>query len=552
MANSIITVLGDGVTTQYPLNFTLGILSRDYVTCRVGSEVDGLGAPVYRTLEWVTDGLVNIQGAVPGNNVPIVFKRTVPKDELQHDYSDGVPITEENLDESNLQTMMAIHEFLDGRLEGGFVQDLNMNGFKITNLGEGTDPDDAVTRSQLEDFTGNAPAYAAAAAASAAAALVSENAAEAAEAQTLIYRDDSANNAAIAQAAVNGLAWKAPVRAATTANITLSAPQTIDGISVIAGDRVLVKNQSTQAQNGIYVVAAGAWTRASDANTWAELVSAAVVVQEGSTQADLEYRCTVNAGGTLESTAVVWANPTATPAANSIVPSQINSGTYASQAEAEAGVENTKVTTSLRVRQAINILMGSVAQMVSGAAGLLVGTANFKTYVETYQPRKVYSANISAGADIQLTSIFRAGYNYRIEIDNLTFSTSAFLYAQFSVDNGATWLNNSSAYTWTGSRGQSSLTTLASGSSGFIGLTGDNVAAADGLSSTIYLFNPAGTAKKTAVRAHTHCLATGQAYHTMCYAKYILANISPNAFRIYPSSGTFLATGTITVWEEPI
>lgn len=89
MANSIITVLGNGSTTQYPLNFTLGILSRDYVTCRVGSEVDGLGAPVYRTLEWVTDGLVNIQGAVPGNNVPIVFKRTVPKDELQHDYSDG-------------------------------------------------------------------------------------------------------------------------------------------------------------------------------------------------------------------------------------------------------------------------------------------------------------------------------------------------------------------------------------------------------------------------------------------------------------------------------
>jgi hypothetical protein len=149
MANSIITETGDGVTTQYALNFTLGILKRDYVTCRVGSEVDGLGDPVYRTLEWITDGLVNIQGEVPGNNVPIVFTRTMPKNQLIHDYTDGVPIVEKNLDESNLQTMMSIHEFLDGRLESGFVQDLNMNDFKIINLGDGTEDGDAVNFGQL-------------------------------------------------------------------------------------------------------------------------------------------------------------------------------------------------------------------------------------------------------------------------------------------------------------------------------------------------------------------------------------------------------------------
>ena len=55
MANSVVTATGDGVTVQYTLNFTLGILRRDYVTCRVGSEVDGAGDPVYRTLEWVSD-----------------------------------------------------------------------------------------------------------------------------------------------------------------------------------------------------------------------------------------------------------------------------------------------------------------------------------------------------------------------------------------------------------------------------------------------------------------------------------------------------------------
>jgi microcystin-dependent protein len=156
MANSIITELGDGVTTQYALNFTLGVLKREYVTCRVGDEVDGFDQPIYRTLEWITDGLVNIQGDVPGNNVPIVFKRTMPKDMLIHDYSDGVPIIEANLDESNLQNLMAIHEFLDGRLDGGFVQDVNMNGYKITNLGDGEDDEDAANMRQLNETVAHA------------------------------------------------------------------------------------------------------------------------------------------------------------------------------------------------------------------------------------------------------------------------------------------------------------------------------------------------------------------------------------------------------------
>lgn len=61
-----------------------------------------------------------------------------------------------------------------------------------------------------------------------------------------------------------GLDIKASVKVATTANITLSGTQTIDGIVLVASDRVLVKDQTTGTQNGIYVVAAGAWTRATD------------------------------------------------------------------------------------------------------------------------------------------------------------------------------------------------------------------------------------------------------------------------------------------------
>ena len=68
-------------------------------------------------------------------------------------------------------------------------------------------------------------------------------------------------------AGLNGsVGMKAPCRAATTAAITLSGEQTIDGIAIVAGDRVLVKNQSTSSENGVYIASTGAWSRALDFN----------------------------------------------------------------------------------------------------------------------------------------------------------------------------------------------------------------------------------------------------------------------------------------------
>ena len=103
-----------------------------------------------------------------------------------------------------------------------------------------------------------------------------------------------------------GLDAKGSCVAATTANITLSGTQTIDGIAVVAGDRVLVKNQTAPAENGIYVVSATAWTRATDMNIWAEVPNAFTFVETGSTQADTGWVCTSNAGGTLGVTAITW------------------------------------------------------------------------------------------------------------------------------------------------------------------------------------------------------------------------------------------------------
>ena len=106
---------------------------------------------------------------------------------------------------------------------------------------------------------------------------------------------------------VQGLKPKQSVRAASVATIaTLSGPMTLDGVALVAGDRVLVKDQTTVAQNGIYVVAAGAWARSTDADVWGELVSAYVFVESGTVNADMGYLATVDPGGTLGTTAVTF------------------------------------------------------------------------------------------------------------------------------------------------------------------------------------------------------------------------------------------------------
>jgi len=85
--------------------------------------------------------------------------------------------------------------------------------------------------------------------------------------------------------------WKNSVAVATTANITLSGTQTIDGVAVNVGDRVLVKNQTDQTKNGIYQVSAGAWTRTGDADTGDEIASATVLSEGGTVNGSTQWNC---------------------------------------------------------------------------------------------------------------------------------------------------------------------------------------------------------------------------------------------------------------------
>lgn len=107
--------------------------------------------------------------------------------------------------------------------------------------------------------------------------------------------------------AINRQDAKASVRAATTANIALNGLLTVDGVVLVAGDRVLVKNQAIGSQNGIYVAAAGAWARSSDADENAEVTpSLTVSVESGTTQADTIWQLITDAPVLVGTTALVF------------------------------------------------------------------------------------------------------------------------------------------------------------------------------------------------------------------------------------------------------
>ena len=148
--------------------------------------------------------------------------------------------------------------------------------------------------------------------------------------------------------AVEGLAWKDSARVGTQSNINLSSPgSTIDGVTMASQDRVLVRNQSTQSQNGIYVWngAAVAMTRSLDASTFDELEQAIITVEEG-TDAGTTWRQT-QVNGTIDSSNVIWTSfAAAAPAA-----SETTAGVaeIATQAEVDAGTDDLRIVTPLKL-----------------------------------------------------------------------------------------------------------------------------------------------------------------------------------------------------------
>jgi len=178
--------------------------------------------------------------------------------------------------------------------------------------------------------------------------------------------------------AVEGLAWKDSARVATQSNINLSSPgATIDGVTMASQDRVLVRNQSTQSQNGIYVWngSAVAMTRSLDASTFAELEQAIITVEEG-TDAGTTWRQT-EINGVIDTNNVIFSSfAAAAPAA-----SETTAGIaeIATQAEVDAGTDDARIITPLKLATWSGRIRKYAASFGDGSATSYVITHNFNT-----------------------------------------------------------------------------------------------------------------------------------------------------------------------------
>jgi hypothetical protein len=175
--------------------------------------------------------------------------------------------------------------------------------------------------------------------------------------------------------AVAGLRTRIIAEVATTANVNLSngleAGDSIDGVTLVAGDRVLVKDQSTATENGLYLaVSSGAASRDPEHDTIAELSGGLVVVNQGSTNDNKIFLCTTDSTGSIGSTNITYTQ---------VTPS--NTGTVTSIGIADSGageftVSNSPITSSGNISLAINSIADSKLGTISTANKVSVSALN--------------------------------------------------------------------------------------------------------------------------------------------------------------------------------
>jgi hypothetical protein len=228
---------------------------------------------------------------------------------------------------------------------------------------------------------------------------------------------DAATRAWVLANVTGGVVSSTTAKAATTANITLSGTQTVDGIALGSGDVCLVKNQSTAANNGVYSVSGSGWIRIAAMDTWAEVPGMLVSVQQGTVNADTVWLSTADAGGTLGTTSITF---TQLPG-----PSDITAG---------AGL--------LRTGQVIDVVAGDasmtinpdnllVARDAAGAVGLATGikvntdatTIEISTNALRVKPGGIGETQLGAGTYLRkVDNIIRETPSGSINGSNTTFT----------------------------------------------------------------------------------------------------------------------------------
>ena len=206
-------------------------------------------------------------------------------------------------------------------------------------------------------------------------------------------------------AAIEGIAWKDNVRVSSTVNLTLASPgATIDAISMTSGDRVLLKNQTAQAENGIYIWngAATLLTRAADCSTFDELESAIVTVDEGTAGAGTTWRQT-QVNGVIGTNNVIFASFGASvPSASETAAGSIE---IATQAETDTGTDDVRAITPLKLATYSGRAKRFSVDFGDGSSTSYVITHNLNTLdVEVYL-RETGGSKRAIIAEIQHTGV---------------------------------------------------------------------------------------------------------------------------------------------------
>jgi len=203
---------------------------------------------------------------------------------------------------------------------------------------------------------------------------------------------------------VASISWKNEVRVASTANGTLASAfangSTVDGIALVTGDRILLKDQTTQTENGLYTVnASGAPTRATDADSGAEMSGAAVYVTNGTTNQGTRWVCNTTGTITLGSTSltfVQFAGGSAYTAGNGLTLAandfNVGAGTGISVA-----ADSVSIDTAVVVRK----YSGTIGD---GSTTAIVVTHNLNTKDIHVQLRQV-ADDVFVVADVTATSV---------------------------------------------------------------------------------------------------------------------------------------------------
>lgn len=263
-------------------------------------------------------------------------------------------------------------------------------------------------------------------------------------------------------ALINQGGIKTPVRAATTANIASlagGAPSTLDGVTLAANDRILVKDQTTGSQNGLYVVttlgtgANGTWTRATDADGVGELVAGILVVAaEGTTNADTIWELSTDGAITIGVTAITFVlkssgsgyknlpSITVTVAANALT------GTLAAETldfRSTTLTSGTPVTRMQAAAQSLVVPSGATLGTVSGQSARLVW--GWLDNAGTLEP---FVANLSGGVNLDETTLINTtAISGASNSANVIYSTTARTGVAFRV-RGFCDISEVTAGTW--------------------------------------------------------------------------------------------------------